>query len=123
MSIPEIPDPCVATDIPTALTLLLPISLTGYFSSHPINSFPLVIHSSSLQVLIGKFIIPPSELFPIIFLSLRSIGSMLSSCANSLTALSSANVPCVAPYPLSAPPGTRFVYTVLPSNFIAGTSL
>ncbi|MGO0916510.1 molybdopterin cofactor-binding domain-containing protein, partial [Clostridioides difficile] len=29
---------------------MFPISLTGYFSSHPISFLPLIIHSSSAQL-------------------------------------------------------------------------
>ncbi len=38
-------------------------------------------------------------------------------------ALSNANIPCVAPYPLSAPVGNLLVYTVLALNLTASISL
>ena len=55
------------------------------------------------------------------FCSRSSTGSRPSFAASSLTAVSTANWPCVAPKPRYAPDGCMFVYTTLASNLNASS--
>jgi len=84
VSTPAIPEPCIVTAIPEALTFPLPISTTSLFFQLK-ASFPISIH----------FLISPLTVsdWSTKFFIFTSVGSNPNLCANSFTADSTANVP------------------------------